>query len=275
MQEEIFARIKESKKESKLKYMKLFGEISDEFDEESLEIIIYKNKDLKMILSKFELIEDNDQNMDLIEDFYEKIYTLSIGVGIKRGKRLVINVMKEGKMDFSKIMAVETGKFSNIEIEPDIVGEFRKSGGKESKSLRRQSASLKHFMAIEFSDDEHEIISELKTQQLDVLIEDLKISREDFEKLSKKIIRIRRNSGEYPFESDVYGKHNGNYKFETLIYQYLESVIREGMIVGMQFGKKFMIRDLQNHRFSREDVENMSEKEIEEYCDEVVEDIWG
>ena len=274
MQEEIFARIKESKKESKIKYMKLFGEISDEFDEESFKIIIYKNKDLKMILSRFKLIEDNEKNMEHIEDYYEKLYTLSIGIGIKRGKRLVINVIKEHKMDFSKIMDIETGKFSNIEIEPDIVGKFRKTGGKESKSLRRQAASLKHFMALEFSDDELEIISELKTRQVDVMIEDLKISKEDFKKLSKKIIRIRRNSDEYPFESDVYGKHNGNYKFETLIHQYLESIIREGMIVGMQFGKKFMIRDLQNHRFSREDVENMTKEEIEEYCDEVVEDIW-
>ena len=275
MQEEIFERIMESRKAAAIKYMKILGTIDEDFDEESYKVPSYRTDDLKRILAKLKLIKNTVQNYNIIDEFHEDLYKLALEIGIKRGKILIINVVKEGNMDYSKIMAVETKKFSNIQIEPDIIIDFKKQARKGRKKSKHKDSSLGHVMAVEFSKKEHETISELKEEQLNVLVDRLNIDRDLFERISKKIVLIRPNSREYHFESEVYRKHNGKYKVRTLLHQYMESVLKEGMAIGMQFGKKFMFEDLQNHRFSREDVENMTDEEIERYCGEVVDDIWS
>ena len=49
--------------------------------------------------------------------------------------------------------------------------------------------------------------------------------------------------------------------------------MKDGLIIGMQYGKKFIIEDIQNHRFTEEDLLNMSEEELNDYCREIREEI--
>ena len=45
------------------------------------------------------------------------------------------------------------------------------------------------------------------------------------------------------------------------------------MLIGANYGKKFIVEDIQNERFSKEDIINMTPEEINEYCDEIRDEI--
>lgn len=62
-------------------------------------------------------------------------------------------------------------------------------------------------------------------------------------------------------------------KVEDLIYKFHDSILKEGMEIGLAYGQKFLVEDIQNKRFSKEDLKNMNEKELKEYYDENREEI--
>lgn len=100
------------------------------------------------------------------------------------------------------------------------------------------------------------------------LFNDLNIDENRLKKAKDTTVRLHPNSTEWPLLSALYRNRNGNYKVETLINQYHDSILQEGILIGMDYGKKFIIEDLQNRRFSKQDVMNMSNSEISEYCEE-------
>ena len=110
----------------------------------------------------------------------------------------------------------------------------------------------------------YEVSRELR---LDHLFEKLNVNERDLINAKKKVIKLGPKS-EYPLFSTLYRDHNGKYKVETLINEYHDSTLREGMAVGIVYGEKFIVEDIQNKRFTKEDIINMSQEEIFEYCDE-------
>ena len=110
----------------------------------------------------------------------------------------------------------------------------------------------------------HEVSRELRMEQL---FEDLNVDEEDLMNAKKKLIKLGPKS-EYPLFSTLYRDHDGQYKVETLINEYHDSTLREGMMVGISYGEKFIVEDIQNNRFTKEDILNMGMDEIIEYCDE-------
>ena len=110
----------------------------------------------------------------------------------------------------------------------------------------------------------YEVSRELR---LDYLFEKLNVNERDLINAKKKVIKLGPKS-EYPLFSTLYRDHNGKYKVETLINEYHDSTLREGMAVGIVYGEKFIVEDIQNKRFTKEDIINMSQEEIFEYCDE-------
>lgn len=110
----------------------------------------------------------------------------------------------------------------------------------------------------------HEVSRELRMEQL---FEDLNVDGKDLMNAKKKVIKLGPKS-EYPLFSTLYRDHDGQYKVETLINEYHDSTLREGMMVGISYGEKFIVEDIQNNRFTKEDILNMGMDEIIEYCDE-------
>ncbi|MDO5810581.1 MAG: hypothetical protein Q4Q37_05760 [Methanobrevibacter sp.] len=110
----------------------------------------------------------------------------------------------------------------------------------------------------------HEVSRELRMEQL---FEDLNVDWKDLMNAKKKVIKLGPKS-EYPLFSTLYRDHDGQYKVETLINEYHDSTLREGMMVGISYGEKFIVEDIQNNRFTKEDILNMGMDEIIEYCDE-------
>ena len=110
----------------------------------------------------------------------------------------------------------------------------------------------------------HEVSRELRMEQL---FEDLNVDWKDLMNAKKKVIKLGPKS-DYPLFSTLYRDHDGLYKVETLINEYHDSTLREGMMVGIRYGEKFIVEDIQNNRFTIEDILNMGMDEIIEYCDE-------
>lgn len=103
--------------------------------------------------------------------------------------------------------------------------------------------------------------------------EELNIDKDKLEEAKKRTIRLHPESTEWPLLSTLYRDHDGEYKVEDLFNEYHDSILRDGVMVGNDYGEKFLIEDIQNKRFSKEDILNMSEDEIKEYCNEERESI--
>lgn len=109
----------------------------------------------------------------------------------------------------------------------------------------------------------------LRELRLERLYEDLDIDVEKIAKAKKKVVKIRPKSPKCTLISTLYKNHDGNYKIETLLNQFHDSTLQDGFQIGADYGKKFIIDDIQNQRFSKKDIEQMSQEEINEYCGEI------
>ena len=116
-----------------------------------------------------------------------------------------------------------------------------------------------------------DLIRELRLE--DLFEEEFDVSVDELNEAKKRIIKLKPGSDEYGLKSIIFRKHNGQYKVETLLNQYHDSILREGYSVGYDYGRKFLIQDIQSGRFSKDDIMKMTHDEILEYCEEVREEI--
>ena len=161
---------------------------------------------------------------------------------------------------------------------------------KNRKNRRKQKSKIPYEKLKEMMSDEtqtealekmilnqeipFEMINEASRElRLNSLFEDLNVDEADLMKAKKKIIKLSPQSAEYPLFSTLYREHDGKYMVETLLNQYHDSTFREGALVGMNYGQKFIVEDIQNNRFTKEDILNMSKEEIIKYCDENRDDV--
>ena len=129
--------------------------------------------------------------------------------------------------------------------------------------------NMKKIIESELSESDVELIMDItRESRLDGLFDNFNIDKDKLAKAKKKIIKLHPKSTEWPLLSTLYRNHKGKYKAETLFNEYHDSTLSEGMIFGITYGKKFLVEDIQNNRFSKEDIINMSKDEIFSYCDE-------
>ena len=140
--------------------------------------------------------------------------------------------------------------------------------------LMEDPEKFKEKMGTEITEKDFELVHEIsRDSRLNELFEDLNIDPVQLEIVKKKVIKLSPDSVEYPLFSTLFRDHDGNYKVEDLIYEYHDSILREGMMIGMDYGKKFITEDIQNGRFTKEDILKMTSEEIIEYGDEIREEI--
>ena len=129
--------------------------------------------------------------------------------------------------------------------------------------------AMEEYIKSGLSEEEIEMLLDvIRESRLNDLFDELEIDKDKLEKAKKRKIKLHPESTEWPLLSTLYRDHKGKYKVEDLINEYHDSILAEGTIVGINYGKKFIVEDIQNKRFSKEDIMNMSKDEIGEYCDE-------
>jgi hypothetical protein len=134
--------------------------------------------------------------------------------------------------------------------------------------------NFKKYMNNGISSEEFTIIMEvIRESRLNGLFSDLKIDEAKLKKAKRKVIKLSPESSQFPLMSELYQNHNGKYIVEDLMNEYHDSILRDGMIIGMDYGKKFIVEDLQNSRFTRKDIEEMPTEKIHEYCEEIRKEI--
>lgn len=104
--------------------------------------------------------------------------------------------------------------------------------------------------------------------RLNDLFSDLDIDEAELKKAKRRIVKINPKSPKWPLTSTLYRNHKGKYQVETLMNQYHDSVFRDGLVFGLSYGRKFLVEDLQNGRFTKQDILEMNEEEVSKYCDE-------
>lgn len=270
MHEKIYETFKKRDKESTLKYLKLLGKIDESATIDDISTTEYKNIDLEMLFIKFRLIKYDPENIKKINKFEEYLFKLGIKIGIVQGRKLVIKSIKRDQVKIQTLLEFPAENFTNYGIEPEELLNYKKT---IMRKTERKFITVKHIQNREFSDEEYEIISNLADKNLDILYDDLKIDKKQIEKVNKKLVTIKPKSKEYPFKSTLYKNRKGKYKFQTLLYQYHEKVLKDSIFIGMQYGKRIAVEDLQNNRIDGEYIKNMSADEVEKYCNEVREDI--
>ena len=133
---------------------------------------------------------------------------------------------------------------------------------------------IEKYVTEELSEEDVPLILEIiREARLNDLFKDLNIDEDELKKVKRKVIKLSPKSSEFPLISELYRNHKGNYKVEDLMNEYHDSILRDGMIIGMDYGKKFIVEDLQSKRFSKNDIKKMSKNQINEYCDEIREEI--
>lgn len=133
---------------------------------------------------------------------------------------------------------------------------------------------IEKYVTEELSEEDVPLILEIiREARLNDLFKDLNIDEDELKKVKRKVIKLSPKSSEFPLMSELYRNHKGNYKVEDLMNEYHDSILRDGMIIGMDYGKKFIVEDLQSKRFSENDIKKMSKNQINEYCDEIREEI--
>lgn len=140
--------------------------------------------------------------------------------------------------------------------------------------LNKDTSEFEEFAKKNISKEMFEMMMDVNRElRLDDLFIDLEIDKDELEKAKKTIVKLNLKSAEWPLFSTLYRDHDGKYKVETLMNQYHDSTIRDGIIIGIDYGKKFIVQDLQSKRFSKQDILSMSEDDVSEYCDEDREEI--
>lgn len=112
-----------------------------------------------------------------------------------------------------------------------------------------------------------------RNERLKHFLEELTDDEECYYKIKDEEINLRPQLIHDNLISRLYKNHEGNYKIEDLLIEYHDCVFKEGVEIGMKYGKKFMVQDIQNNRFDKESIMNMTEEERIEYLDENREEI--
>lgn len=142
------------------------------------------------------------------------------------------------------------------------------------EKLMNDPEKFQSLMGTEITEKDVPLVHEIaRDARIDDLIERLNIDKEQFEKLRKKTIKLSPNSTECHMVSTLFRDHDGTYIVEDLLYEYHDSILREGIAVGEAYGNKFLVEDIQSNRFTKEDLMKMSKRKIDKYCDEVRDEI--
>ena len=105
----------------------------------------------------------------------------------------------------------------------------------------------------------------IREKRMEELYDKLEIDRTKLKKAKSKKIKLSPKSVKWPLLSSIYRDKKGKYKVEDLLFEYHDSVLAEGMEIGIETGKQVVILDIKNGKLKKEDIIRMSEDDIEEY----------
>ena len=125
MEDKIYEEIKRKDTESIRHYMKTLNIIDDNNKVEYW--TSRKNIDFIIILSNLGLVENNDENLKKLDEFFEYLFKLGIESGLCTSRQLMIDSIKKGKIDFDKLMEIDPNSYINYNFEPRFISDMKEA----------------------------------------------------------------------------------------------------------------------------------------------------
>ena len=118
MIDKIFNDYKKQEFESEKQYYSIIGmEKKIKFENR----IQRENLDLITILSNLGLIEKNNDNLSIINDFYEYLFKYGIELGVADGKRIIISALEKDEITTDDIMNLDYKKFTEFKFASPLI----------------------------------------------------------------------------------------------------------------------------------------------------------
>ena len=122
MVDKIYEKLKEDELQTAKRFNMLFGA-----NHTIINTMPKKNLDLQVLLKKVDLIPQDCKKLDTINEFYEYLFKLGLETGIGMSKKMIIDSIKNGEVDFEEIMKVNPDDYVKYNREPTYIKEMKES----------------------------------------------------------------------------------------------------------------------------------------------------
>jgi len=109
-----------------------------------------------------------------------------------------------------------------------------------------------------------EMMNHLKEEYLNTLFENLHIDKSKLDQMKNKKLSVE----DMCLMSTLYRDKKGEFTLEELTDEYYYSILKEGVLFGLDYGKKIIIDDIQSNKLSKEAIINMSVEDVMNYFDD-------
>lgn len=254
MIDEIFNEIREMQINSLKKYT---NELNILEGEEIINVIPKKNFDYRIIIHKFELV-DGYINDDVLNEFHAHLCKEGIYLGIKSGKKLMIQSIRENPEIYDQLLKINPKDFVKLNFIPTFIGDMYDSLVNDEEENEENKDEDKFEKAIQ----------SIKESMLNALFDELEIDKNKLELDKKEKIQLDPKSTEVPLFSTLYRDKKGEFTFEELTNMYYDEILREGLEMRIPYGKKLIAEDIQSNKITKEKILKMSDEDLLEYYEE-------
>ena len=254
MIDEIFKEIREMQINSVKKYT---NELNILEGEEIINVIPKKNYDYCVIIHKFELV-GGYINDDVLNEFHDHLCKEGIYLGIKSGKILMIHSIRENPEIYDQLLKINPEDFVKLNFIPTFIGDMYDSLVNDEEENEENKDEYEFEKAMQ----------SIKESMLNDLFDELKIDKNKLEIAKKEKIQLDPKSTEVPLFSTLYRDKKGDFTFEELTNMYYGEILREGIEMGIPYGKKLIAEDIQSNKITKEKILKMSDEDLVEYYEE-------
>ena len=254
MIDEIFNEIREMQINSLKKYT---NELNILEGEEIINVIPKKNFDYCIIIHKFDLI-DGHINDDVLNEFHNHLCKEGIYLGIKSGKNLMIQSIRENPEIYDQLLKINPKDFVKLNFIPTFIGDMYDSWVNDEEEIEENKDKEEFEKAMR----------SIRESMLNDLFDKLEIDKNKLEIVKKEKIQLDPESIEVPLFSTLYRDKKGEFTFEELTNMYYDEILREGVEMGIPYGKKLIAEDIQSNKITKEKILKMSHEDLVEYYEE-------
>ena len=167
-----------------------------------INVIPKKNFDYRIIIHKFELV-DGYINDDVLNEFHAHLCKEGIYLGIKSGKNLMIQSIRENPEIYDQLLKINPKDFVKLNFIPTFIGDMYDSLVNDEEENEENKDEDKFEKAIQ----------SIKESMLNALFDELEIDKNKLELDKKEKIQLDPKSTEVPLFSTLYRDKKGEFTF--------------------------------------------------------------
>ena len=170
----------------------------------------------------------------------------------------MIQSIRENPEIYDQLLKINPKDFVKLNFIPTFIGDMYDSLVNDEEENEENKDEDKFEKAIQ----------SIKESMLNALFDELEIDKNKLELDKKEKIQLDPKSTEVPLFSTLYRDKKGEFTFEELTNMYYDEILREGLEMGIPYGKKLIAEDIQSNKITKEKILKMSDEDLLEYYEE-------